>query len=189
MDKVIALLLAYKYAIMLPLAIVEGPIVIILGGFLSTMHLMNPIIVYVIGVSGDLIGDTLFYGLGRFGGRSLLKRGIRFGITEEKLDNAKKYFAEHHKRALVTAKLVHGIGISGLVAAGALKIAYWRYMRTVFLIALAQSAVLLTIGILFGGAYHKIGMYLDRFAATISIVALTAIALVIFYKWKNNGKK
>lgn len=184
MHQTIALLLAYKYYILLPLSIIEGPIITVLAGFLASNHLINPFVVYGVVIAGDLIGDTLLYSLGRWSGVSVTKYGKYFGVTAERLAYAKDYFANHHRRAVVTAKLVHGIGVSGLVTAGVLRIPYVRYMRTCFLISLVQSALFLAIGLLFGQAYERIGHYLDYFAAGISVVALLVIIGGIAYRLK-----
>lgn len=77
------------------------------------------------------------------------------------------------------SKVFHGIGISGLITAGSLKIPYSKYFFTCFYVSLIQSAVLVIIGFLFGGAYVQIGRYFDYFAATMTIVALIIIAILI----------
>lgn len=184
MNQTIALLLAYKYYILLPLSIIEGPIITVIAGFLASTHLINAFVVYGVVILGDLIGDTLLYSLGRWSGAKVTKYGKYLGVTEERLVYAKDYFANHHRKAVITSKLVHGIGVSGLVTAGVLRIPYGRYMRTCLLISLAQSAVFLAIGYLFGSAYMKIGQYLDYFAAGISIVALLVIIGGIAYRLK-----
>lgn len=184
MEQTIALLLAYKYYILLPLSIIEGPIITVIAGFLSLTHDINPFVIYGVVVVGDLIGDTLLYSLGRWSGNNITTYGKYLGVTEERLAYAKEYFGNHHRKAVITSKLVHGIGVSGLVTAGVLRIPYVRYMRTCFAISLVQCAAFLLIGLLFGQAYMKIGQYLDYFAAGISIVALLIIIGGIAYRFK-----
>ena len=182
MHYTITLLLAYKYYILLPLSIVEGPIVTVIAGFLASMHLINPIIIYVVVIAGDIFGDAGLYVLGRWGGSLIPRYGKLIGITHDRLAYAERYFSEHHRRAVATSKLVHGIGVSGLVAAGVLRIPYLKYMRTCLLISLVQSAAFLAIGLLFGHAYMQIGRYLDYFAVGISVVAVTVIIAGIAYR-------
>ena len=54
--------------------------------------------------------------------------------------------------------------VAGLLTAGMLKIPYVRYIRTCFLIALVQSAILLVVGIFLGHAYIQLGNYLNYFS-------------------------
>ncbi len=181
MNNVLALLLAYRYPILLPFAIFEGPITTVIAGFLVTTGVMNPLIVYAIVVFGDVVGDAFYYGVGYWGGGFLMRNGHRFGVTKEKIDKANDYFKENHRKALVLSKIVHGIGTTGLVAAGSLKIPYKRFFTTCFLVSMVQSAFFLILGIIFGGAYVQIAHYLKEFAVIISVAALAVVA-IIFYK-------
>src|SRR4051812_5717647 len=115
MDQVIALLSTYRYWIIFPLAILEGPILTIILGFLVTLGQFNPFAVYAIIVLGDFCGDLLHYSIGRWGRRWLPLSWI--GLTEERLHTGKKYFEKHKWKALISAKLVHGVGASGLIVA------------------------------------------------------------------------
>lgn len=184
MEHTIALLLAYKYYILLPLSIVEGPIITVIAGFLASTHSINPFAVYGVVVAGDILGDAGLYSLGRWGGGSVTKYGKWFGVTEQRLANAEDYFAKHHRRAVAMSKLIHGVGVSGLVAAGVLRIPYLKYMRTCLIISLAQCAAFLVIGILFGSAYVQIGHYIDYFAEGISIIAVTVIVVGLIYRFR-----
>ena len=188
MAHVLLLITKYKYLILLPIAILEGPFAAIIVGFLASSGIFNIFVVYLVLVCGDMIGDSLYYGLGRWGGKYLIKHGARLGITHEKLENAKKYFTDYHHKALVISKLAYGVGVSGLVAAGVLKVRYKKFMKTCFFIALVQSAFLLLIGFIFGHAYLQIEKYLNIYAKIIGIVALILIGYFIFSKIKKNLK-
>ena len=153
---------------------------------MASIKIFNIFLAYIVLVFGDLIGDSFYYSLGRLGGSSLAKHGHRIGVTAEKLEKAKQYFANYHHRALIMSKLVYGVGLSGLIAAGALKISFKKYFKTCFFIAVCQSAVLLAVGFFFGSAYLKIGKYLNTYAAIISIVALFLIGFFIFSVIKKN---
>jgi membrane protein DedA with SNARE-associated domain len=181
---IIQLLLTYKYLILIPLSIIEGPIVAVICGFLVTINILSLFLVYAILVIGDIIGDGLIYYMG-YSGKRFLKY---FRVTDEKLEKAKKYFEENHKKAIIMSKLVHGIGFTGLVAAGASHVPYKRYFKTCTLISIIQSAVMLTIGILFGHAYVQIGKYLDYYAAGISILVLVILLIIFIKKYKFGTK-
>ena len=188
MDKVIQLLLAYRYTILLPIAIIEGPIATVIGGFFSSTGFMNPWIVYGIVIVGDVLGDLMLYLGGYWGSGFIIRHGSRFGITEKKIEDAKIFFKENHRKAIIFSKLFHGIGFTGLIAAGSLKISYKRYFRTCLWVGLMQSAFFLFLGIFFGGAYVQIGRYLNYFAAIISVIVLV-IVVIVFIKRADINKK
>lgn len=182
MEQAVHLLLTYKYAILFPLAIFEGPIITVVAGFLVTLGFMDIFLVYIIVIVGDFIGDTILYGLGRWGKNLIYKYGYYIGASMSNLEKVKNLFAEKHTKAVVMSKLFHGVGAAGLVAAGTLSVPYYRYIRTCFFIAVLQSAVFLFIGIVFGHAYLRIANYLDIYAETIWITALVLFVLTIIYK-------
>lgn len=187
LQDIVTLLLAYKYLVLFPLSIFEGPIVTVIAGFISSLNKMNWVIVYCVVILGDIVGDSSIYIFGRWGGNIFKKHGFRVGVTHKRLDMAKEYFAIHHSKALIASKLVHGIGVSGLAAAGILKIPYIRFFKTCLIISLLQSASFLMIGILFGHAYQQIGHYFDTYAALISLAALVIIFFIAFLKIKKVG--
>lgn len=55
------------YIFMLGLMIVEWPIVTFIAAFLASLGIFNIWIVWSIGWLGDILGDLLFYSIGRFG--------------------------------------------------------------------------------------------------------------------------
>ncbi|MDO8492417.1 MAG: DedA family protein [bacterium] len=184
LQDVFQLLTHYQYLILFPISIVEGPIITVIAGFLTTLGIMKWFIVYFIVVLGDIFGDALAYATGRVGGDWLAKYSAFFRVTPEKLEQAKKFFDTHHHKALFLSKVFYGVGTAGLMAAGMLKIRYSRFMLTCFVISLLQAAILLTLGIVFGRLYVEIGKYLDYYTAGMSIFALAVIVIFILYKTK-----
>jgi membrane protein DedA with SNARE-associated domain len=187
MNNIFGLIIAYKYIILFPLAFFEGPIISIIAGFLVSAGFMNLLIVYFIIVFADIFGDAMFYSIGYSGKDIINKHGHYLGITKEKMEKANSFFNENHRKAIILSKLVHGIGATGLIAAGSLKIPYWKFFKTCIFISLIQVAFFLTIGIFFGGAYVHISKYLNYYAAIISILAIILV-IFIFYKRANIDK-
>lgn len=166
------------------MAVIEGPIVAVVCGFLITLKILDPFLVYVILVVGDVIGDGIIYYIGYSGKRFL----HYFKINQEKLEEAKIYFEENHKKAIIASKLVHGIGFTGLIAAGASHVPYKRYFKTCILISLVQSVIMIAVGVLFGHAYVQIGKYLDYYAAVVSLIVLFILLFIFIKKYKFGTK-
>ena len=146
---------------------------------------MNPYIVFPIVVAADAVGDSLFYLLGRFGEPFVRRHGHWIGITTAKLEQAEVYFREHHLRSILFAKLVHGIGFVGLIAAGSLRVRFIKYLLTAVAVSAVQTAAFLILGIFFGFAYVTIERYLSYFAAVVSLIALfVGFILVLNVRFK-----
>lgn len=184
-----SLLEVYGYLVLLPLAIMEGPIVTVIGGLLSSLQMMNPFIVYGIIVFGDIVGDAFWYSVGRFGRHWRFTKWIEkmFGITENRIEKLREQFTQHRYKMTLLAKVAYGLGSAGLVAAGVVRIPYLMFAITCLVISMTQAALFLTIGYLFGAAYEQIGQYLDYFATVVFVLSLFGIVFGIWYaKRKKN---
>jgi membrane protein DedA with SNARE-associated domain len=180
--NIYALILTYKYSILFPLAIFEGPIITIIAGFLVTLGILNPYFVYLLIVLSDVVGDSIIYSVGYAGGAWVLRAKKFFRIADEKLTKAKVFFDTHHHKTLIFSKVFHGIGIAGLLSAGILRIKYGRYVLVCAGVSVIQSAILLILGIMFGHLYVQIEKYLNFFAASISVIVAFAILVLVLYK-------
>ena len=185
MDVAIALILTYKYAILFPLAVIEGPILTVICGFLASLGIFDLVYLYPLFVVGDTVGDSLNYALGRYGTHGILRRyGERLGMTAERQANLGSLYEEHFVKTVFASKLIHGLGFLGLIAAGSLRLPYGRFVMTCGLVSLLQAGGLLLLGYFFGHAYTQIGTYLNYYAATVS-----AVVVLIFFTWWLHGKR
>lgn len=187
MDHIISLLLQYKYFILFPLAIIEGPILAVIAGFLCANGLLNPYLAFPIIVCGDIIGDSIMYSLGRFGVPPSLKRfAKRMGFKADKINQVRAYFNANPNRTISLSKVALGIGFTGIYLAGNSKVPYKRFITICFLTSVAQFIIYMGIGLLFGGAYQRINHYIDFLTAFIVVMALS---ILIFFFIKSKRKK
>ena len=158
-----------------------------IAGFLCTTQFLNPLIVFPIIVTGDIIGDSLFYMLGRFGVPGFLKKIIkRLGFKSENINRVRSYFDTNPVRTISLSKITLGIGFAGIYLAGNAKIPYRKFILICLLTSALQYIVYLGIGLLFGSAYKQISHYLD-FATALIIV--TGLTILIFVFIKSKRKK
>ena len=179
---VIDLLYRYKYFLLFPLAIVEGPVLAVIAGFLCANNFLNVFIAYPVIVAGDIIGDSLCYMLGRFGAPVFVKRFIKkLGFKPENINAARSYFNANSIRSVSLSKITLGIGFAGIYLAGNAKVPYRKFILICLITSALQYVVYLGIGFLFGSAYEKIAHYIDFLSALIIVTAIT-ILLFIFLK-------
>jgi membrane protein DedA with SNARE-associated domain len=180
-------LLNYRYLILFPLAVLEGPIVTVTAGLMSSLGLMNFYIVYVVVVAGDLVGDGLYYAVGRWGLRPLERWGKYIGIHPEKLNQVEKHFADHGGKTLIAAKLSHAVGGIVLVSAGIARIPFKKFIFFNFWATLPKSLVLILIGYYFGNTYIKLQKFVDF--AWLGTFAIAILLFVIYMFLRRAGKK
>jgi membrane-associated protein len=187
MDHIVYLLTQYRYFILFPLAIVEGPILAVIAGFLCVNGFLNLFIVYPIIVLGDIVGDSVVYTFGRWGAPGFIKKmGKGLAMNPKKINSVRAYFDSNPTKTISLSKVTLGIGVAGIYLAGNAKIPYERFIRICVVTSALQYIIYLGIGLLFGDAYKQISHYLDFFAALTITVTL---AIILFYIIKSIRKK
>jgi len=180
-------LLSYRYLILFPLTVLEGPIVTVTAGLMSSLGLMNFYIVYIIVVAGDLTGDGLYYSIGRWGRRPLERWGKYIGMHPEKIEQIEKHFNEHGGKTLIAAKLSHAVGGIVLVSAGIARIPFRKFIFFNFWATLPKSLVLILIGYYFGDTYMKLQKFVD--SAWVGTFSIAILMFVIYMFLRRAGKK
>lgn len=165
----------YGYAALFAASMLEGPIATVIGAFLASQGLLAPGGVYATVVLGDLAGDLLYYGAGRFGstpGRrwsSVLSLGRRRHLAA-----LQAYLHKHAGKTLLIGKFTHAAGFLVLLAAGAARVPLRRFLAYSLLGTLLKSAAFVLLGYFAGAAYHRIDSYL--WLASCAVLALAAVA-------------
>ena len=169
----------YKYLVIFPFSVVEGPIISIIAGFLASIGQLNFWLAFLTVVLGDLVGDTLYYCLGRFGGQRFFrsKLGGKLGLNPDRILWIEKHFRDHPWKTFTFGKFAHGTGSLILTAAGVGKVPYFEFLGYNIPTTLLNSFLLVVIGYFFGHAYNKIDHYLSYY----SIAVLVLVVIGYFY--------
>ncbi len=174
-------IIRYGYLIILPISIIEGPIITVIAAFLAHQGYFNIFIVYFVVVLGDLIGDLLFYFIGHFGKKlSNTALGRFFGLTDERIKKLSEHFDVHSGKTIFWGKLTHSMGWAVLPAAGLAKMPIGRFLWFNLLGTLPKSLIFLLIGYYLGYAYQSIDSYISKIALALFIV----LAAAIFFYFK-----
>jgi membrane-associated protein len=108
LSKLIPWLIRYKYAVIFPIAIFEGPVITIITGFLVSLGYLNFWLAYAVIILGDLVGDSGYYFFGKYGRSTVVKKyGHKVGITPEHLVSLENHFKAHSTRELIIGKVSH----------------------------------------------------------------------------------
>ncbi len=181
------ILITYTYFAFLPLAILEGPIVTIIGAFFAGQGYMNIFVVYILAVVGDSIGDSLHYALGRYGGERMVRRyGARFGVTVDTLHEVRaNYFGSRRSlwKIITAAKVTHAPCSSILITCGLLRVSFYEFFLINFINNIFKVLFFLLIGFYFGQYYKTIDTYIGH--SWMVLVPLFVLVVYIFYRRKS----
>ncbi len=174
----ISLLLAYSYALIVPVAIVGGPPFAILLGIMVRFSTLYFIPTYFCLMAGELIGDVAWYWIGyKYGERFMKRFGKYVSITEGHVDAVKNMFEKYHMRILTISKLTTGLGFAPIVlfTAGMSKVSFLEYLRINVLWQFIWSLALIGIGYFFGNIYIQVSDNYQRLELIAGFILLLAI--------------
>jgi membrane protein DedA with SNARE-associated domain len=170
---------SYGLVLLLPLAIIEGPVVAILSGVLAAKGYFGWCPAVALLLLGDLIGDVLYYWFGRTGAAPLAGLAHRLGIERSVPPALQRDLASNATHMWLIGKWTHSLGFVVLVGSGMLRLPLGRFLAINLLASLPK------IGLLFGLGYFTAGQYrfFERHAgvtvALLAVAGAVAITLVL----------
>ena len=176
-SNIVSWLVTYRYAIAYPLAIVEGPVLMMVSGFLIHLGFFSFWPIYLLTSAGDLTGDVIWYKIGEHGARTIIDKYGRFvNLTQKNVERAEQFFHDHQGKILFISKITMGFGfaLATLVAAGAVKIPFKKYMMINILGQFIWTGFLMGVGYFLGNLYTLVdkSLRLSFLGAVIVIVGL-----------------
>lgn len=169
----------YGLLFLLPLATVEGPIVTLLSGVLSGRGILDWAYALPLLVAGDLIGDALYYAIGRYSKSRLHRLALRLGLPVERAEAFGARVAERSTRMLLIGKWTHAIGALVLIAAGAARVNLTRFLLVNLLATIPKTALLFFVGSYAGAHFLAMANRFGFAALGLLLVGLLAAYLVL----------
>jgi membrane protein DedA with SNARE-associated domain len=181
-DTIPSLLMHYGYFIFFPITVVEGPVVTVIAGLLSSLGYFNIYIIYILAVLGDLFGDVLYYWLGHIGGKHIRVKGKFLGISVKYTESLEDHFKQHLGKTLLFGKLTHSIGAPILMAAGVSRVPFGKYIWYNFIGTIPKVFIFVLIGYYFGISYKQFNTYFNYVTVLVLLPIILIVAIVITIK-------
>jgi membrane protein DedA with SNARE-associated domain len=177
--QIIRFFIKYKYEAIFPIAVAEGPIISIISGFLVSRGVLSLFPALLVVFLGDVISDSVFYLTGK-GGRYILKYLKFLHISEERLEKLENQFSRAPWKTMIVAKISYGLGTVFMVASGASRMSWKKFLEYMLSLNFIRSAILIAIGFYFGKvALHLGPTYLQYYM--IVVIVLIPIGYFIYY--------
>ncbi len=176
-ESIIALLEAYRYWILFPLACIEGPIVSLATGFLISTNYFRFWWALAVIVPGDVLPDLLYYCIGRFAGNSgfAVRNRHKIGLTPERLQRIESLWSVHAVKLMMISKWAYGLSTPLLITAGMSRVNISVFVLLSTVLSVLQYSILLFLGWKFGESIQSI----SRSFEAVSIIATVALGLSI----------
>jgi len=185
-----ALILEYRYAILVPLALIEGPIVAFIAGTLAALGYFNIFGLGIFFFARDMGMDAAYYAIGYFGGNTAFARRTlkKLHITEDHLEDVRTLWENHPLSTMFIGKLSYGIGSTFVSVAGMLRMRLSIFFKYGAIVAITQYWLLLALGYFFGGTFGgKISNILQNMQY---VIAAAGVLLTVYYlfSWRMRAK-
>ncbi|MEI6528560.1 MAG: VTT domain-containing protein [bacterium] len=181
METTLLLLLKYKYLVLFPSAVLEGPLVSLIVGFLIRTDVLSFWLSFLILILGDIIPDTIFYCIGYFGRDT---KFVRKHITNSKffsghLSVIEKLWSNHGRKTMFLGKLAYGMALPFLVSAGLAKMPFKKFITYAVPVSVIQYGTIVLVGYLLGHSFQIASGYIG--AIYYLLAAVVVISIVIYY--------
>jgi membrane protein DedA with SNARE-associated domain len=187
--EVMAWISAYGYIALLPLFIIEGPIIGITSGVLISLGLLRPIPVLFLFVVGTIITDSVVYWAAHKSNVYIENTAIGrwfLGQAEWVINRAdsewQQSFRDNYFSLMMLAKLapINLLATFVAVGAGMLKVPLRRFYKPILIAQPIWSAAVIGFGYYLGGTFfNSSGIMFDMAVTTAAILAF----IMVYYKF------
>jgi membrane-associated protein len=162
-------LIAHGSALILPLSVIEGPVVSIVTGLLSSQGYFDWYWALLLLVCGDLIGDVIYYGIGRLG------RGMRRGLAP----GLRMALGQNAGKMLLIGKWTHSLGCLVLIGSGVVRVPMARFLLVNLIATVPKSALLFGTGYFIGDEFPLLERHSVVAAVTLGFAGAASMGLVL----------
>ncbi|MFH2085215.1 MAG: VTT domain-containing protein [bacterium] len=176
--NIVAWVISHNYPLIFLGMLIEGPIISTASAFTAGLGYLNIYIVWGLAISGDFVGDIIYYIVGYYQHDRLRLHGHHFGLTPKRLTTLQKLFRTHPWQALAIIKTTP-ISAGVLLLAGASHMSYRHYLLISFTISVMIESCLTLIGYL-AGAGHAYASHLLHYSEYLIFGGIILLILIIY---------
>ncbi len=166
----------YGYLAILIGAFLEGETILVIGGFAAHQGYLTLPYVILSAFCGTLFGDQLFFFVGRFKGRELLDRRLKW---RSRVERAQRLLDRYQTLVIIGFRFVYGIRTVTPLVLGMSNVKTWRFVILNVLSAMSWATIIGAAGYFFGLAMETLLNDLRRYEK----VAFLIIAIAGLTTW------
>ena len=179
------LLFVFVLAEQAGLPIPAVPVLLAAGALAGAGKLSLPLAI-VLALAACLLGDLLWYYLGRYRGAQVLNLLCRISLEPDScVRRTENFFIQYGTKSLVIAKFIPGLSTVTPALAGLFKTSLAQFLLYNGLGALLWTIAFIVPGYLFSNQLEYLAEQAARFGSSLVVLVLAALALYIMYKYVN----
>jgi membrane protein DedA with SNARE-associated domain len=161
---------------------------LIIGGFFIARGKMHPVPVCVLAWCGIIGGDCVLYHLGKRYGLNVTRLPfVGKHLTKERILKAERLFDRYGIWVVALGRLVAGIRGAMVVAAGAIRFHFLKFVIADGLAALVSGGLFIWLGYFLGrkfGSVEEIRRKIKPVEHWVIAGIVVAVALFVLFKWR-----
>jgi membrane protein DedA with SNARE-associated domain/rhodanese-related sulfurtransferase len=193
MDDVTQFLIRYGELVLFVVVLAEQvglpipavPVLLAAGGLAGAGNMSLPAAIGLALVA-CLLGDLLWYYLGRYRGARVLGLLCRISLEPDYcVRRTENFFIRYGTKSLLIAKFIPGLSTVTPALAGLFKISVGQFLLYNGLGALLWTMAFILPGYLFSNQLEYLAEQAARFGSSLIVLVVAALALYIMYKYAN----
>lgn len=174
----------YGYLAILIGTFLEGEVILVIGGFLAHRGYLELPFVIAVAFTGTLVGDQLYFYLGRTRGRRFIEKRPRWKVGS---DRVFRLLERHEVWLILGFRFLYGIRTVTPFALGLSGISPLRYLILNICGAMIWALVVGTLGYYFGYALEIIIGEIKNYELLVigALIVLAMLAWVV-YRWRGS---
>ncbi len=162
-------------------------------GFLVSQGIFDFWLATLSGTLGCLIGASIAYAFGYYGGEPLVRQLIKkYGkfvlISESDLDRAQKWFDRYDEAIIFFSRLLPVIRTFISLPAGIAQMNFKKFAFYTLVGSFISTVGLAFLGLKMGDNWHTLGAYFKKFDLAIVILGTAAVVWYLQHKLKKHQK-
>jgi membrane protein DedA with SNARE-associated domain len=161
----------YSYAIMFGILIACGfgfpmpeDVILITGGILAARGIVDPYLVFIITMSGVLMGDGIIFLLGfKMGPHIKETRLFKKVLNENNSKKISEIFDKYGDKVIFAARFMPGLRVPIFMSAGIFKVPIWKFFMLDGFAALISVPLWIWVGYVFGANLEKLDEKIQQF--------------------------
>lgn len=185
LDVTTQLILEYRYWILIPLSLIEGPVVAFVAGTLASAGFFNIYFLAALFFVRDIGLDAGYYAIGHFGGHTRFAERMlhKIGITDDHLEQVRILWEKRPGMTMLIGKLSYGIASAFIVVAGMVRMPLRVFFTYGALIAVLEYGTLLLAGYFLGATFGGTAAKVISNVQYIIAIATILISAYYIFSW------
>ncbi len=182
--QVLEFIQANGYIVLLIIMIIEGPVTTTAAAFAASFGYFNVLIVLLLSVLGDFIGDLIYFEIGRKAREPLVEKyATKLGIKKIFIKGLEEGLRNHFIKSMTVIKFTPLLSSLGLISTGALRITRKKFIITCLFITIPRAIFFTIVGYYFGVAINPILKYYNLTSYFLLFMIPLIIISYVLYKW------